>query len=144
MTSKAMALLHAKRKAEGVCACGGELVAPRKSCVTCRGRANAYYKENSARVIQQARTYSYIAKKALFTKYGGKCSVCGESRLPCLELDHINGGGHHHRRSLGLKHYTGGLRFYKKVLALDPLPSDLQILCANCHALKHCKWEKIR
>lgn len=60
---------------------------------------------------------------------GGKCERCGNNDMRVLHFDHINGNGSKERKELG-----GGLAQVKRVLA-DPF--SYQILCANCHAIKH-------
>ena len=76
--------------------------------------------------------------------YGGKCTICNEERVGCLHLDHINNDGAEHRASIGLKTTKGGYRFYKwvvdQIAEIGCPPSGLQVLCANCHALKHSPY----
>jgi len=71
-------------------------------------------------------------KIEVLTHYGnGKCTcvICGENRLPCLSIDHINGGGGQHRKSLGKYGYSG-VRFYKW-LKDNNFPSGFRTLCMN-------------
>lgn len=61
--------------------------------------------------------------------YGGdrpSCACCGESCLIFLALDHINGGGHRHRKE------TGGGGFYIW-LRRNGYPAVFRILCHNCN-----------
>ena len=82
-------------------------------------------------------------KIAIVIGYGGKCSCCSESRLGCLHLDHINNDGAEQRKSLGItSRRCGGSKFYKWVID-NRFPKTLQLLCANCHALKHCKRKQL-
>jgi hypothetical protein len=61
--------------------------------------------------------------------YGGQCRCCGETELSFLSIDHINGGGRSHRKSLGL---TAGQSFYFW-LKENGFPKDeFQVLCMNC------------
>jgi hypothetical protein len=64
-----------------------------------------------------------------------KCACCGEAGLPFLSLDHINGNGNQHRKSLmGNKNKAGTEFFYK--LRQEGFPSGLQVLCFNCNMAK--------
>ena len=79
-------------------------------------------------------------RRAVLIAYGGKCVRCGESRFGCLELDHINDDGKLHRKQMkedGFRNFTQWL--YRKNYLNDP---RLQILCANCHSLKHSPFSK--
>ena len=40
----------------------------------------------------------------------GRCVICGEARLACLSIDHIDGGGTTHKSNfeLGGVHFTSG------------------------------------
>ena len=81
---------------------------------------------------------SIYIKAAVFQHYGGRCNACGESRLGCLELDHINNDGARHRKQ--------SKRRSNDTIYLDLLNSNfktdfsLQILCASCHQLRHCSF----
>ena len=79
---------------------------------------------------------SYSARKAVaLTHYGnGKCACvrCGESRLACLSIDHINGGGGKHRSGLKLR---SSKAFYRWLIVSD-YPQGFQTLCMNCQFVK--------
>lgn len=71
---------------------------------------------------------------AALEAYGKKCAQCGETRLPCLEFDHINNDGAEHRRGRGKSPSTKLCVWLKN----HGYPKDvIQILCANCHRMKH-------
>jgi hypothetical protein len=77
---------------------------------------------------REARRARYLRLRArIFEMYGGACQCCGEDRSPFLTLDHIDGGGHRHRRQKG-----GPERSYKDALA-EYRPDLYQVLCANCN-----------
>lgn len=68
---------------------------------------------------------------AVLTHYGnGKlaCLWCGEDRLPCLTLDHINDNGAEHRRQL-----NGDVYHY---LRKKDYPEGYQTLYMNCQWIK--------
>ncbi len=63
-------------------------------------------------------------------EYGGQCACCKEKQIEFLCIDHINGGGSKHRRSI-----PGG-HFYPWLIKND-FPSGFQVLCSNCNQAKH-------
>ena len=73
-------------------------------------------------------------KRVILIQYlGGKCVNCSYDKdIRALQLDHINGDGHLDRKIKGksgkvYRYYIKNLEESKKVL---------QVLCANCHAIK--------
>jgi len=64
-----------------------------------------------------------------------KCAFCEESDMDILTIDHINGGGNAHRRSINKSGSVTGGNFYKH-LADNNYPEGYQILCWNCNAKK--------
>jgi len=73
-------------------------------------------------------------KTETLTHYGSgrlACVMCGESRLACLSLDHIDGGGRFHRKELN----RYGYRFYI-LLKRQGFPKGYQTLCMNCQFVK--------
>jgi hypothetical protein len=78
--------------------------------------------------------YNGKIKIEILTHYGnGKCAcvICGESRLPCLSIDHINNDGGQQRKIQRLT----GVRFYKW-LKDNNFPGGYQTLCMNDQFLK--------
>ena len=68
-----------------------------------------------------------VLRIEILEHYGRKCSCprCGETNLEFLSMDHINGGGNRHRKSLDVQFYD----WIKK----NNYPNELQILCFNCN-----------
>ena len=82
---------------------------------------------------QATQKYHQRLKAEVLSYYGnGKlaCIRCGEARLPCLSIDHINGGGVAQGKIVGLGHHL--YRWLKK----QNYPEGYQTLCMNCQALK--------
>ena len=80
------------------------------------------------------RDKNRLLKVEVLTHYGeGRlaCVWCGEDRVACLSIDHIDGGGNKQR--------TGSLRvantFYRW-LRKGGYPSGYQTLCMNCQFVK--------
>lgn len=87
------------------------------------------------RANEQAR---FAATKLEVLAHYGKdgapvCVVCGESRVLCLSIDHINGGGMKHRKLV--TGGSGGGRFYSW-LKRNGYPEGYQTLCMNDNFLK--------
>lgn len=122
-----------------------EAISGRRSCAPCLERNRTYYRENRDRRIAIAKGYherhrdqDNARKRALRQRarqeavdaYGGACICCGETYLPYLDLDHINGGGTKHRKQLGW-----GVAYFK-YLKDNHWPQGIQVLCGNCHYAK--------
>jgi hypothetical protein len=69
----------------------------------------------------------------IFEHYGRQCACCGENIEQFLTVDHIDGKGAEHRRSIG-GHATG-TTFYRW-LKKQSYPEGFQILCWNCNLAK--------
>lgn len=68
------------------------------------------------------------------------CTICRETRLGCLSIDHINGGGNAHRRSLKK---SMGVDFYAW-LRQNNYPEGYQVLCMNDQFLKRERNHELR
>lgn len=91
-----------------------------------------YYRKNKTKMHEQNRKSSQKRKLEIFTHYGGnppRCNCCDETIYEFLTIDHINGGGIKHRKSIG---GIGGTRFYQW-LKNNNFPKGFQVLCANCN-----------
>jgi len=81
------------------------------------------------------RRYGENLKNVVLGHYGNgrvACVTCGEDRLPCLSIDHVNGGGIQHRKKIN---NSGGRAFYSW-LKVNGFPSGYQTLCMNCQFIK--------
>ena len=93
----------------------------------------SYY--NDKRRIERAQL-----KIEVMTHYGnGKqaCVNCGENRLACLSIDHINNNGAKHRReeSRVKNDFYPWLKEHK-------FPKGYQTLCMNCQWIKRIAYRK--
>jgi hypothetical protein len=73
-------------------------------------------------------------KEECFRHYGSKCSCCGETIVQFLTIEHENGNGNNHRKSL-FKHNVGGVHMYRW-LKRNQFPRGYTILCMNCNWAK--------
>ena len=80
---------------------------------------------NPEHVRAYSRQQSEKLRDAIIAAYGPDCACCGEAHREFLTLDHINGGGTAHRKSLHGKVY-GQLR-------TQGFPAGYRILCWNCN-----------
>lgn len=113
-----------------------------KYCIPCRNnrrvtldkdaslRAIAWQRANPERRREIALNYYYRLRNAAFDFYGWRCQCCGEKEPLFLSIDHVNGNGNEHRRSLGTK--GSGASFYKW-LKDNSYPKEFQTLCMNCN-----------
>ncbi len=68
---------------------------------------------------------------------GGACVVCGNTDVRVLEFDHINNNGKQHRERIWGNVGGGGTGTPFWVVAYpEEANEELQLLCANCHAIK--------
>jgi len=68
---------------------------------------------------------SYYSKGTLV------CAHCGETDLRVLQIDHIDGNGNEHRRTIG-----GSGKVFYRWLKQQEYPKGYQVLCANCNIRK--------
>jgi hypothetical protein len=61
-----------------------------------------------------------------------KCACCGEREIDFLTIDHVNGGGSAHRRSLGGARGSGIYPWLRR----NDYPDGFQVLCMNCNFAK--------
>lgn len=99
-----------------------------------RRRDREKYKEHRERIRKRTKECKLEVKKEVLTHYGNDilaCVTCGEDRLSCLSIDHINGGGTYHREHFGLY----GSKMYSW-LKRNNYPVGYQTLCMNCQWVK--------
>ncbi len=126
---------------------------PRPMCKVCWKEQNAEaYRENRVERIVKAgerkrenreryngynRTSRRRLRSEVMAAYGGEhpaCKCCGEDIDQFLAIDHLDGGGNAHRRSI-YGTATAGDRFYRW-LRDNGFPPGFQILCHNCNFAK--------
>jgi len=91
--------------------------------------------ERAAEYKSKVKTWRQDLKIEVLTYYGNSklgCIVCGESRLACLSIDHINGKGCGHRKEL---YGIAGKSIYYW-LKENGFPKGYQTLCMNCQFVK--------
>ena len=98
------------------------------------GRRRVYHNDPEhirVRARRDRKVYDAVYKVRVLTHYSsGKlsCVRCGEGDIACLTIDHINGGGHQHRKAVGSHFYHW--------LIKQGFPEGYQTLCMNCQLRK--------
>jgi len=111
-------------------------------CKVCKlGYCRRYYRGHKAeKKVDGAARYRKL-KDELFSAYGGYiCSCCGETEPMFLTIDHEDGNGADHRRSMTAKgrNYRDatGYKTYRW-LKNNGYPPGFRVLCANCNHGSH-------
>lgn len=100
-----------ERRAAGCCTtCGQPWAGTQVECDSCQ---------------QKDAVRRQKPRLACITHYGGVCACCGEAHVEFLQLDHINGGGTQHHKSLSTSIY--------QTLRATGFPPGYRVLCANCN-----------
>jgi hypothetical protein len=97
-------------------------------CAYCGGPLDGEAGPTHDRCLAQRREIWHTYRDRIFDAYGALCACCGEDCRVMLTIDHVNGGGNDHRRSLG-----GGNRREILQIINAGFPPDYQILCYNCN-----------
>jgi hypothetical protein len=95
--------------------------------------------KNRAKVNSRTRQLNQELKEQVLMYYGkGKleCVLCHYNNKDALSIDHINGNGAKHRRSL--KTYSIGSLFYRW-LKRNNFPKGFRTLCMNCQFIERAK-----
>lgn len=102
-------------------------------CAACQDNIDyslnkTYCKKHYDIEIKRGREKRARNKKIVYEKYGSICQCCGESESSVLVIDHINGGGSKHLKSINGHLYAWLVR--------NNLPEGFQVLCSNCNQSK--------
>ena len=91
-----------------------------------------YTKKNQKRISANALKWHRKQRKEIIELLGSKCTKCGESDWRCLQIDHINGGGHKEMKSFN--NYGRYIKYISQKIQSGS--KDYQLLCANCNQKK--------
>ena len=95
-------------------------------CRLCGKNPPILHRRKCIECTEAAKNRLLKLKLAAFEKYGGsKCSCCGELLLEFLTIDHIDGGGNKHRKSINSTFWYW--------LRNNNYPEGYRVLCMNCN-----------
>lgn len=106
----------------------------RRNIEKCRHKAKLrmtkYRQKNREQINKKVAEWRLRVKLEIFDNYGGrKCCLCNECRIGALHVDHIDGNGLEHRRSINC---LGGVEFYQWIRK-NNFPPGFRVLCSNCN-----------
>jgi len=101
----------------------------RYHCNPCESkRAREYRKNNRDKTRAYQRNRHYQKREIVLDHYrNNPCAMCGEDRLPCLQLDHIDPS----TKSFAVSQISG-----KNEQQIREEISKCRVLCANCHSIR--------
>ncbi len=106
-----------------------------------RVRERECYQGQTKKAKTAGEKYRKKLKEQIIKHYSNgtiKCVRCGVDDIDMLCLDHINGNGNGHRRSIGI---TSGYAFYRWIIS-ENFPLGFQTLCYNCNMKKRITEDK--
>lgn len=92
-----------------------------------------YYHKNVEAWNARRREFRRLLRQQVIDKLGGKCLKCGISDSRVLQVDHVKGDGHVHRKLPGFS--NGSTNKYLRSILADTT-GGFQLLCANCNLIK--------
>ena len=99
--------------------------------VCCKEDSKLRYIKNKEKINKRTKTNYINYRMTALLKYSNPpmCTCCGETQIKFLEIDHINGGGNEHRKTME------GTNIYLW-LKKNNYPEGFQVLCSNCNMAK--------
>lgn len=94
-----------------------------------RKRSLDHYYAHREELIAAQHEYRQRTRLEVFQAYGNRCVCCGEATTLFLTIDHINGNGNAHRKSINR---SSGAGFYSW-LKQHNYPPEFQLMCYNCN-----------
>ena len=106
-------------------------------CIYCNQKKKRKYKIydwNNSKQKERAKSRARVMQRRLtclwhYSRTVPHCKKCGLLNIRYLHLDHINNDGNHERKKYGRESFYG-------YLIRNNFPSDLQVLCRDCHLRK--------
>lgn len=106
----------------------------------CKIHKAAYWKEYYTKHSEDRKAYNkgyrWERKMSVLTAYGGKCVDCGIDNPLVLEV-------HHQDRQQAKEDRKGGYNAYYARLIEENFPPGHEVLCKNCHHLRHLEKPRL-
>jgi len=119
--TKSLDRYYAKQILGNCSHCGTALITPGyMTCEECRAK-NKTAKDNS----------TILLRALVLCKYGRRCVHCGDTRVECLEIDHVGGWGKEHLAETGERLRGYGLWVW---IRDSGFPNSVRLLCGSCHS----------
>jgi hypothetical protein len=103
-------------------------------CIPCRKIKDKITYQNDPDYCKKQMARYRSRKSAVIHAYGDKCNQCGEDDYYKLTIDHINGGGNTHRKTITTNIYE---YLYNNLVDYD----RYQVLCYNCNCSKNVVYK---
>jgi len=108
----------------------GQLDGLKHSCKSCSDNKTTEWRLlNRAEWNAKNKAYRDRIRAEVLAHYNNECACCQEGHSAFLGVDHIEGGGRQHRKTLK------GTSFYKWLIE-KLFPAGFQVLCHNCNMAK--------
>ena len=110
----------------------------KRNVVDMRARSTRWYQEHPEQARERYKAWLVKLRNGVFEHYGTKCACCGETERVFLTIDHVDGGGNQHRKTLrpSGSHKASSVDFYRW-LRKNKYPKGFQTLCRNCNVAKY-------
>ena len=114
-------------------------------CVYCGKPVRRAGPRGSRRWCEACQRKGYITHSDRMSRleairiYGGACADCGITDVRVLEFHHSNHDGAEERRRDRASGYreNSGSRIMRKIAKSGERRSDIEMICANCHKIRH-------
>ncbi len=114
-------------------ACGKGYINPTKK----KQRHQRWRDKNRDHLVEAGRLRYKDKRTACIAMLGGKCACCGDIESVFLCIDHRNGDGNVHRRTVGQSQIVGWLFKQVKVVGIKAIRNNYRVLCWNCNSAFH-------
>lgn len=96
--------------------------------VKIKSKSKRYYENHRERLLEDQKKFRINRRLRVLKHYSGEvpvCACCQEAHYEFLGIDHIDGGGTQHRKSVGVN--------LDRWLIKNGFPEGYQVLCHNCN-----------
>lgn len=120
------------------CLCERQKLRYRDNAAGCRDKSNARNRTAGKQAVN--KVYRLNNRNTVLALYGDACECCGETRREFLAIDHKNGGGSQHRKTVSSE------KLYRILSKLEVPDPAYRLLCHNCNMARgyygYCPHER--